>query len=125
MMIDIYLTAQQIMEQTGLSAAELAALPLDEYARLSGRQTPAQAAIQALNPQYEASAPQGQEQPPAPVQEAQQPDVNAMDWQQYARWREASGIAQKSDFGTTHAHVSLNRLGQQDTGPAGRTRYYR
>ena len=96
MLIDTYLTMQQIMAQTGLSAAELAAMPLDEYARLSGRQTPAQAAVQALNAQYEASAPQGQEQPPAPVQEPLEPpqgvDVSQLSMREYAALRGQLGM---------------------------------
>jgi hypothetical protein len=70
MMIDTYLTAQQIMEQTGLSAAELAALPMDEYARLSGRPTVAQST------------------PPAP----QTPDFVNMSMDDYAAYRQQAGI---------------------------------
>jgi hypothetical protein len=87
MMIDTYLTAQQIMEQTGLSAAELAALPMDEYARLSGRQTPAEAALAALDAQFQPSIPQAPQQPPAPAQEQPQ-GLDPSSQEYFLAWRQ-------------------------------------
>jgi hypothetical protein len=124
MMLDTYLTAQQIMEQTGLSAAELAAVPLDEYARLSGRPTPAQAAIAALDSQYEAGQPApAPEQTPAP----EVPDFGAMSLDEYAAYREASGLAARSSEGTSRASLSMaGRYSKQDAGQqSGRASFYR
>ncbi|MGH3247887.1 MAG: hypothetical protein ACRDOI_17030 [Trebonia sp.] len=45
------LTARKIMEDTGLSARELAEMDMDAYARATGRPAPAQAALQALGAQ--------------------------------------------------------------------------
>ena len=46
------LAARKISEETGLTDAEILQLDMEEYARLTGRQTPVQAAIQALDVQY-------------------------------------------------------------------------
>jgi hypothetical protein len=51
------LHARQIEEETGLSLADQAAMPLDEWARLAYGQTPAQAAIAALDARSVGSAP--------------------------------------------------------------------
>jgi hypothetical protein len=121
MLIDTYLTMQQIMEQTGLSAAELAAMPLDEYARLSGRQTPTEAALQALDRDYEVSATQDQEQPPAPADAPQDLDPNSDDYflawrSQRARGGEGRGIFDGVD---SHSDEYTAAVRQQ----AGRTAY--
>lgn len=51
-----FLATQRAQETSGLSAAELAALDLDEYARLVHGQTPAQAALSAYYGQPEPGA---------------------------------------------------------------------
>jgi hypothetical protein len=51
-----FLATQRAQEKSGLSVAELAALDLDEYARLVYGQTPAQAALQAIEKQAQADA---------------------------------------------------------------------
>jgi hypothetical protein len=47
------LRAREIEEETGLSLAEQASMPLDEWARLTHGMTPAQAALSAVNAQHE------------------------------------------------------------------------
>lgn len=90
------LNTQRLQEETGLSASEILALPADEYARLTNRPTPTQAALQALDAQYEPPGTPRQEpaqvvaQPPAP--EAQGIDVAGMDMQQYAALRGQLGM---------------------------------
>ncbi len=80
--------------QTGLTPAELLALPMDEYARVTGRATPIRAALQALDAER-AQAPQ----PPAPgTAEAvaddmpQGIDVSQLTMEQYAEFRQQAGI---------------------------------
>jgi hypothetical protein len=63
------LQARKIAEQTGLSMAEIASLSLDQFARLSGRPTPAEAARAAFEAQHE----QVQAQAPAVPQSTPQP----------------------------------------------------
>jgi hypothetical protein len=53
MLIDAWATTQKIQEDTGMTVDQILALPADEYARLSGRHTPAEAAVAA----YGASVP--------------------------------------------------------------------
>jgi hypothetical protein len=107
-----YLAARRIAE-TGLSAAELAALPMDEYARVTQRPTFGQTAAQA----HEYTTPPASQ--PAPVQKPdithQQPDVAGMSWDEYAAYREASGIAARSNEGMSRASISLmDRLYQRN-----------
>lgn len=78
--------AYRLMAETGLTAREINELDMQEYARLTGRQTPAEAAIQTLDAAYPASAPQGQEQPPVPAQEPQQPPQGITD-EEFLMWR--------------------------------------
>ena len=67
------LQARKITEQTGLTMAEIASLPLPELARLSGRPTPAEAAIAA----FKAQRAQVQPQASAASQSAPQPPESA------------------------------------------------
>lgn len=112
MTIDTYLTAQQLMEATGLSASELASLPMDEFARLSGRPTPAQAAIDALDARYESQTPQApaptQTQPLAP--EPQGVSVQDMTMEQYAQLRSQLGV-QGREYGVG---ITTSQAGTQD-----------
>lgn len=62
-MTDYYqaqLIARQIMDDTGMTLDQVLKLDMGEYARLSGRPTPAQAALAALNEQEH-------QEPPAPL----------------------------------------------------------
>lgn len=84
---DIELQAALRVAQTGLTPAELLALPLDEYARVTGRATPVQAALRALGAQQPPHAPQ-----PAP--EAPQPagvEVNSDEFFHLWRAQRSSG----------------------------------
>jgi hypothetical protein len=94
MLIDNYLTAQQIMEQTGLSAAELLALPHDEYARLSGRPTSSQTALAALGYEPVPGTPRQEAPVPVPTHapEPQGIDIALMSWEQYAAVRDQLGV---------------------------------
>lgn len=87
MIIDVWATTQKLMEETGLSADQILRMDMQEYARLTGRQSPARAATQTLDAEYEAPAPQGQEQPPAGVQEPPQGiDPNSAEY--FLAWRQ-------------------------------------
>jgi hypothetical protein len=59
-------TARKVQEETGLTLAELAALPLDEWARLQGRPTPAEAAIAEFNREQDSAQTPQASTPPAP-----------------------------------------------------------
>jgi hypothetical protein len=132
------LTAQRAMEQTGLSAAELAAMPLDEWARLVHGQTPAQAAIEAYNRQQDAMQP-----PPnvtgreaavfAPSPDGPQGiDLNSIDWSKvdpatYAELRQTLGIDVASAEGMSRASLSMEgrMVRQREFGPSGRIQFGR
>jgi hypothetical protein len=58
-MSDIEMTAYRIMAETGLSAWELAEMDMDAYARATGRPTPTQAALAAINAQHDEPQPVG------------------------------------------------------------------
>jgi hypothetical protein len=98
-----WLTAQRVMEETGLSPAELAALANDEYARLTGRPTLRQVAQDAY-----AATPLGRPQPatqatPQPPTAAPGIDLDAIDWdslttEEYAHLR-AKVIQPKTTHG--------------------------
>lgn len=94
------LQAQRLAEQTGLSLREIAELDINEFARLTRGQTPAQAAIAAFETRYEAhhptqatqhqDAPQSPPQPPAP--EPQGMTLDEMNMEQYAALRAQLGL---------------------------------
>jgi len=99
------LTARQLQEQTGLSLAELAALPLDEYSRLAYGQTPAEAAIAAYNREQDARF----EQPQAPSPPRAAPaafdapqggtDVASLSMDEYAVLRSQLGMGHAREYG--------------------------
>jgi hypothetical protein len=126
MLIDRWTTVQNFAESfEDLSPAQINAMSFEEWAARTNRRPPAEAALAALDAQYEAPAPEGQEQPPAPVREPQQPDVADMSWQEYAAYREASGIAEHSNEGMSRAEVQLmSRLERRNIPPTGRTAWY-
>ena len=87
---DIELLAYQRIAETGLSAAELLALPLDEYGRLTGRSLKFQPEPVAEPPAAPQSAAQTPESGPQGV------DVASMDMAQYAEFRHAAGIGRSA-----------------------------
>jgi len=105
----IEMTAYRIMAETGLSARELAEMDMDSYARATGRPTPVQAALRALD----AQVPGTPRQEHAPVQvQAQLPtpeppgiDLANMDMPTYAQFRQQAGIGvgQKEGIGIFNA----------------------
>lgn len=86
----IELQAYRIMAETGLSARELAEMDMDAYARLTNRQTLAEAAIHALEASHEASAPQApaapQSAPQAPESQPQGLDPDSHEY--FLAWRQ-------------------------------------
>lgn len=125
-MIDTWAATQKLMEDTGLAARELAEMDLSEYARVTGRQAPAEAALAALDAQHEGEHQAPQQPALAPEQTApERPDVGAMDWAEYAAYRERSGIAARSAEGMSRAEVHLmGRMERRNIPPAGRTAWY-
>jgi hypothetical protein len=86
---DIELLAALRVAETGLTAAELLALPMDEYARVTGRATPTEAARRALDKQ-ERGIPR--QEPPAALQTARESepqgfDIASMTLEEYAAVR--------------------------------------
>jgi hypothetical protein len=128
MMLDTYLTARQHQDVLSyFTARELDAMDMDEFARLTGRQTPAQAAIRALDAQYSTPPPASPQADPGMPEAPQQPDFAAMDMSEYAAYREASGLAARSSEGTSRASLSMaGRYSKQDAGQqSGRASFYR
>jgi hypothetical protein len=97
---EVEISALRVMAETGLTAAELARLPMDEYARLTNRPTPTQAALAALDAQYERQeaqqaprSPQApQSAPEAPQEQPPGIDLASMDMRAYAAFRQQYGI---------------------------------
>jgi hypothetical protein len=93
------LRARQVMDETGLSLQQLAEMPLDEFARLTRGQTPAEAAIAAYNREQDIQE-QAQPQAPAAPQGAPEPPESAtqgvsvadMTMEQYALFRQQAGV---------------------------------
>jgi len=54
---DIRLSQFRLMAETGLSAAELTSMSMKDYARATGRKTPTEAALDALDAAYAAQQP--------------------------------------------------------------------
>jgi hypothetical protein len=102
MMIDAWATARQIQEDTGLSPQQISKLSMAEYARLSGRQTPAEAAVAALDARYEASARQVPQEPPAPSETVPQRSQGITD-AEFLAWRQSrvSGGENTGIFGSS------------------------
>ncbi|HUN30385.1 MAG TPA: hypothetical protein VMU95_00080 [Trebonia sp.] len=114
-----WLTAQRVMEETGLTESELARVDVSEYARLTGRLTVAQIAQAA----YTATTAHGTP-PPVTGSEAaafaplhagvQGIDLDALDWasmdaSQYARLRAELGIDVRSAEGMQR-HPGFTRV---------------
>ena len=138
MLIDHLTTVQKVMETTGLSADDILKMDMSEYGRLTGRQSPAETATQALDAEYTPSVPQVPQQPHAPVQEARQSaqglDIGSMDMQTYAQLRAQLGVGGReygvgvmnSGAGTAdwvaaaRTKVGRTKYGQQNTQDAAR-----
>jgi len=85
------LTARQIQEDAGMTMDEVLKLDMAEYARLSHRPTPTQAALAAIDAQHERghqSAPAAPESAPEPPESGPQGiDIASMDMDTYAAMR--------------------------------------
>jgi hypothetical protein len=87
MMIDHWATVQKMLEDTGLTPAEILALPADEYARLSNRATPVESAVAALGYADEPAAPSAPQSVPQPPADAGQGiDPNSAEY--FLAWRD-------------------------------------
>lgn len=97
------LNTQRLQEETGLTPAQILALPSDEYARLTGRLSVSQIAAQAAGieppgrPRREPVAAQTAPQPQPP--EAQGIDVAALSMEQYAAVRGQLGVGRSHGEG--------------------------
>jgi hypothetical protein len=107
-----------------MSAQDINRMSFDEWAARTGRATVSEIAAQA-----HAYAPPSAQRAPAPAQAApdapQQPDVAAMSWQEYAAYRESSGLAQRSSEGMSRAALSMSdRRVRNDVPANGRRSFY-
>jgi hypothetical protein len=140
-----FLAVERVIAETGLTPAELAAMPTDEYLRLTGRPTVSEIAVSALkygqageNPSKtpgrhlgdisgQSRTPAPQSGSPADIGESAVPDFMSMTAGEYAAYREASGIAAASAEGMSRASLSMQdrRVRQPDFGPTGRRQFGR
>lgn len=95
----------QLQQDTGLSARELAELPLDEYGRLTGRrlgyQPPADPPQRPANPgdpRSDYTPPAGAPRQLAPT-EPEPIDFASMSYDEYAAFRQQYGIGAQSEYG--------------------------
>jgi hypothetical protein len=90
------LQARQIQEDTGMTLDQILKLDMTEYARLTNRPTPTEAALEALGYDEPVPGRPRQEQAPAPVQEPPQPpqgiDVSSLSMSDYAQLRSQLGM---------------------------------
>jgi hypothetical protein len=107
-----------------LSAQDINRMSYTEWAARTGRPSLGEIAAQTVAGNQTPGPPASQPAPGQPVI-LQAPDVAAMDWQAYAQWRMASGLAARSDEGMSHASLSMaDRWRKPDVGPTGRNTYY-
>lgn len=94
---EIELSAFRVMAETGMTAAELNALSMDEFARLTGRATFAETAVRSLGYDEIPGRPR-QHTESTPVQvaspEPEPIDIANMSYAEYAEFRAANGIGQ-------------------------------
>jgi hypothetical protein len=105
------LRARQVAEETGLTLAEIAELPLDEWSRLTHGKTAAQAALEAIGSQVAPQPPAALPDTAFTQQAAPEPqgiDVNSLSMDQYAALRGQLGIGQSRQEGIG----ILNQSGQ-------------
>ena len=101
---DAWLRTQQMTETfSGFTAHEIATMPLDEFARLAGRQTISQAATQAFGTEppgrlRQEPAP-AQTVPQAPAPEPQGIDVTALSMDEYIQLRGQLGVGRSQQEG--------------------------
>lgn len=90
------LNTQRLEEETGLTPAQILALPMDEYARLTGRPTGSQLAGQAADPVPPGTPRQepapAQTVPQAPAPGPQAIDVQGMTMAEYSAVRGQFGV---------------------------------
>jgi hypothetical protein len=103
-MIDFYsaqLIARKIMDHTGMTPDEVLKLDTSEYARLSGRSTPVQAALRAIDAQVTQPLNPGPEAVAPPLRADDMPqgiDVNSDEY--FLHWR-----AQRTRGGERRRHI--------------------
>lgn len=94
------LRARQVQEDTGISLADQAKMPLDEWSRLAYGMTPVQAALRALDAQQSPQAPQEVSgTPQAPESDPVGIDVSQLTIEQYAALRGQLGIGKSRQEG--------------------------
>jgi hypothetical protein len=109
------LAARKISEETGLMDAEILQLDMKEYTRLTGRQTPVQAAIQALDAPYTVPR-QPASREAAPDATPQGVDVSQLSMSEYAAVRGRLGVGGREygrgvlDGGSTADWIAAARL---------------
>lgn len=87
------LLAYQRIADTGLSFRELAEMDMTEYARVTGRPTPVEAAIAALDTQHAANQTPQTPRPSPAVPDAGQPvDISSLSVDEYAALRDQFGV---------------------------------
>ena len=95
---------------------------MDEYARVTNRQTMGEIAAEAHG--YASRPPGRPRQEPAPEPAPQQPDPCPCPGRTTPR-RESSGLAERSAEGMSRASLSMaGRHARNDIPPAGRTAWY-
>ena len=119
-----FLSSRHLTEAVeDLSAADINRMSMTDYREIRHR-----AGLPDVDPFATAYAPaEPPRQAPAPAQQPapEAPDVAAMDWAEYAAYREASGLAARSNEGMSHASLSMtDRWLRPTVAPSGRTRYY-
>lgn len=122
MLIDQWATAQGMLDTfDGYSAVKIENMPMEQYARLSHRPVPAEAATAALDAKYQASAAQVPQQPQQPVQEAQQPVQDITD-EQFLAWR-ASRVGGGENIGIMNSNSGTDAWVAAARAKVGRTQY--
>jgi hypothetical protein len=123
--LDAFLAARKLAddyELSDLSPQEINRLSMADYARIRER-----AGLPAADPfatAYTTPAPQ-QATAPAQSPAPDAPDPAAMSWQEYAAWREQSGLATRSAEGMSRAAISMSdRYARNDVPANGRRSFY-
>jgi len=119
-----FLAFRDLREAIGdLSAQDINRMSMSDFTEISRR-----ADLPAVDPFSEAylARPSAQQEPsPAPPQPPQRPDVASMSWQDYAAWRESSGLAERSAEGMSRASIRMSdRWAKSDVPVNGRTSHY-
>jgi len=123
MLIDHWATTQKLMEDTGLSTEDILKLDAGEYARLTGRMTPSEAAMAALGYTDEPVPGTPRQEPPAPAPQPQAApqglDPNSNEYFHAWRANRVSGGEGKGIFDSTGTDAWV----QAARAKTGRTQY--